>query len=291
MSLSCPYCLVKSDGAEKHSNVVRFGTFYRKSDSRTLQRLKCLICKKGFSNATAHPCYRQNKRQVNDMLRKLLCSGVSQRRAAQILNVSRRTVVKKLLFLANMAELILTEMNKNKPQSQVIEFDDLETFEHTKCKPLSVTLAVESKTRHILGFEVSQMPAKGRLVHIARKKYGPRKDKRAQGRKSLFKKISEFVKPDALVKSDENPHYGPDVLLFFPKAKHETHKGRRGCIVGQGELKKIGFDPLFSLNHTCAKLRADINRLFRRTWCTTKKPERLAAHLAMYVVFHNQRLA
>jgi len=40
------------------------------------------------------------------------------------------------------------------------------------------------------------------------------------------------------------------------EATHRTVKGRRGSIAGQGELKKIGFDPLFSLNHTCAMLRA-----------------------------------
>ena len=64
--------------------------------------------------------------------------------------------------------------NQNFKPAAEVEFDDLETFEHTKCKPLSVTLMVEYKTRRILGFEVSQMPAKGRIAHIARKKYGPR---------------------------------------------------------------------------------------------------------------------
>jgi hypothetical protein len=34
-------------------------------------------------------------------------------------------------------------------------------------------------------------------------------------------------------------------------------------------------------------LRANINRLFRRTWCTTKKPECLRQHIAVYVEFHN----
>jgi hypothetical protein len=37
-------------------------------------------------------------------------------------------------------------------------------------------------------------------------------------------------------------------------------------------------------------LRANINRLFRRTWCTTKKPERLEQHLAVYMDFHNRVL-
>ena len=27
-----------------------------------------------------------------------------------------------------------------------------------------------------------------------------------------------------------------------------TTKGRRGCVIGQGELKRGGYDPLFALN-------------------------------------------
>ena len=76
----------------------------------------------------------------------------------------------------------------------------------------------------------------------------------------------------------------------FPGKTHFRHKGGRGCITGQGELKKLRFDPLFSLNHTCAMLRANINRLFRKTWCTTKKKEGLERHLAVYMDFHNTRL-
>jgi len=180
--------------------------------------------------------------------------------------------------------------NRAQEEATIIEFDDLETFEHSKCKPLSVTLAVEHKTRRILGFEVSQMPAKGKLSRLALKKYGPRKDERAGARERLFQKIKPLIHDEALIKSDENPHYISPVRRHFPNATHERHKGQRGSIVGQGELKKVRFDPLFSLNHTCAMLRANVNRLFRRTWCTTKLPERLSLHLAMYVDFHNELL-
>ena len=49
----------------------------------------------------------------------------------------------------------------------------------------------------------------------------------------------------------------------------------------------VGYDPLFWVNHTAAMLRANVNRLIRRTWCTTKRADRLADHLALYVHFHN----
>jgi hypothetical protein len=134
------------------------------------------------------------------------------------------------------------------------------------------------------------MPAKGRLSKIALKKYGPREDHRARARKKLFREMTELISPTALIRSDSNPHYPSDVKRFFPKAHHERILGVRGAITGQGELKKIKWDPIFSLNHTCAMLRAHINRLFRKTWCTTKRVDQLAGHIALYSLEHNRRL-
>src|SRR5690606_35172155 len=107
--------------------------------------------------ATTHPCYRQKKRQMNEPLRRLLVSGVSQRRAAIILNLHRTTVVRKFRFLAMVSRLAFHHALKHEPKAKCIEFDDMETFEHSKCKPISITLAVESKSRRILGFRVSRM--------------------------------------------------------------------------------------------------------------------------------------
>ena len=178
------------------------------------------------------------------------------------------------------------------PDTQVneVQFDEMETFERSKCLPLSIPLVVEAKTRKILGFRVCQMPAKGPLAAISRKKYGPRDDHRAETAESLFQDLKEVIRPDATVTSDQNPKYPQWIQNQFPNVLHKKVKGRRGCVVGQGELKKIGFDPLFSLNHTAAMLRANINRLFRRTWCTTKLKERLAAHIELYVFYHNESL-
>lgn len=205
-------------------------------------------------------------------------------------SLSRTTVSRKLKFLGMIAEAKLSELNHAHPRATEIQFDDLETFEHSKCKPLSVTLAVEKKTRRILAFEVSQMAAKGNLVAIARKKYGPRRDTRASGRARLFKNLQTLVESNARIESDQNPYYPQDVRRFFPRATHIGHKGQRGSLSGQGELKKVRFDPLFSLNHTCAMLRDNIKRLGRKTWCTTKRPENLRASLAIYALFHNTLL-
>jgi hypothetical protein len=75
-----------------------------------------------------------------------------------------------------------------------------------------------------------------------------------------------------------------------PTWKHITTKGGRGSVVGYGELKKLGYDPLFSLNHCCAMIRDNLKRLSRRTWCTTKKIENLQNQLNVFQYFYNTRL-
>ena len=291
MKPKCPLCFSLYQKKTPFGRIIRKGSYYRTSDGQSVSRFWCKTCQTSFSNSTGKSCYRQKKRHKNETIRRLLSGGMSQREIARVLKLNRKTIVRKFIFIANLEEQRLREYNLSQPRAFEVEFDDLETFEHSKCKPLSVTLMVECKTRRILDFEVSQMPAKGRLTHIARKKYGHRKDERRKGRQALFKRVEDLVSPTMLIRSDSNPFYASDVKKYFPLAKYETILGARGAITGQGELKKIPWDPLFSLNHTCAMLRANINRLFRRTWCTTKLKERLSAHIAIYAMSHNQRLS
>lgn len=277
----------------KLTRVVRKGSYYRRCDRRYIQRFKCKACHIQFSRATFDPDFRQRRREINDRLYELLCSGVSQRRSAILLKTDRMTIQRKFNILAERARLDHGEWVEERFKGVKIEqvqFDDLETSEHTKCKPLSVTLAVHKDTREILCFQVKRMPARGTLAPIARRKYGNRKDERAEGWNHLFKTLKDLVHEKAFFESDENPHYPKQVKRHFPDSTHIQYKGARGAIVGQGELKKLKFDPLFSLNHTCAMLRANLNRLFRRTWCTTKKLEGLERHLWLYVKYHNLEL-
>lgn len=157
-------------------------------------------------------------------------------------------------------------------------------------KPLAVSIAVDENRRTILGAEVSKIPAFGHLAKIAIKKYGERPDEHFEGLTRLFQRISPVVSPEVLVKSDEHQRYPGFVSTYLPRAKHMTFKSERACVAGQGELKKIKFDPLFSVNQTCALLRANINRLIRKTWCTTKDPARLKDHLDIFIYFYNEKL-
>lgn len=282
-NFGCPRC-----GAEPH-NTQAHGSFSTRHGGK-IARFKCRNCHKTFSSATYSICYRQKRRDCNPLVYKDLTSGVSQRRCALNLKINIKTVARKFLFLGEIAAKIQPQLLSLFPLATEFEFDELETSEHSKCKPLSVHMAVHPGTRRILGFKLSKMPAKGKLSAIAFKKYGARQDLRKKDRIALFEEIKPLLISTPRIKSDENPHYRNDVRKSFPSCQHQAYKGQKSADIGQGELKKMRFDPLFSVNHTLAKLRADINRLIRKTWCTTKKEEALRLHLHLFTLRHNTKI-
>ena len=282
MKLYCPRCSASSDFIKKS------GHYFRKSDSKTIQRFQCTKCKKHFSKATFLPNYRQNKRRLNSMIYKLFCGKVSQRRMAKFLNCNRKTIARKLKVLAHQARLNHEEWLEGQKFDHIF-IDDLETIEHSKLKPVTVTVVVNSK-RQIIDFRVARIPAKGHLVKPSHKKYGKRKNEAIYERERLFCDLIGITKKDVLIQSDKHPHYQELIKKYFPEAFHFTTKGDRSSLYGNGELKRAKYDPLFKINHTLAMMRDGLSRLVRKTWCTTKCIEALNDHIAIYVDYHNREL-
>ena len=274
-----PCCRVK--------NGYRNGAYKRSSDGQTIRRYRCKTCNKSFSSATRSPLKWQKKRHINHTLMVILSHRCSLSGAAQILKVNPKTVAKKLSFLGEVCRKRLEKDRAQYSEIEHVQFDELQTIEHTKCKPLSVAVAVAKKERKILGFQVSKMPATGHLANISRKKYGKRPDERAKGMHQLFDELSRLLRPTTTFSSDECLFYNGVLRRYFPKANYTQHKGKKSCVAGQGELKKAVFDPIFTVNHTFAMMRDGISRLTRRTWNTTKKIQGLIDHLNIYVWMHN----
>ena len=284
----CPFpgCVNCCSGPTS-GRIIRYGYFRRSSDSRSVPRFRCLGCKRTFSRATVSLEFRQKKRRINFELSVLLGSQVTQRRAALILGVNRKTVDRRVPLLGLKCRAELEKDLESTPPAHEIQFDELETIEHTKLKPVSVPLAVDAKTRKILGFQVCQMPAKGLLAARSRHKYGPRADHRPAALNSLILNLKPWVMDATVFRSDSNPNYPALLKKHFPHQEHLQEISRRGSNVGQGEIKKGGFDPLFTLNHSCAMLRANVSRLARKTWSTTKRIARLSDHIAIFVWYFN----
>ena len=165
------------------------------------------------------------------------------------------------------------------------------------CRPLSTPSASPCQWRwrcqrmneRFWGFEYHPCQPPGTWPKFHSKKYGPHPDHRKAGLTDLFNDLSRFLSSTIPISSDECSFYDGVVRQYFPKAIVNQHTGKKSSVAGQGELKKTRFDPIFSINHTFAMLRANISRLIRKTWNTTKKVSCLICHLNIYVWMHNTK--
>lgn len=267
------------------------GFFYRRDDSRKIQRFKCKICQIRYSKSTGTLEFAQKKRRINKIVRANLSSGMSMRSCAYNLRVSRKTIERKFVYLATKARMnqkTLLEFWKNNPLKNV-QFDDLISSIHTKLKPISVSVVIDPRTFKILGARAAEIPAFGKIAQISRRKYGRRNNHHPQTLSKLLYDLKDVISKEAIFKTDEHQRYFEIIARHFPRAKHETYKGLPASIVGMGELKTKSFDPLFAINHTLACFRGGMNRFIRRTWCTSKTLQHTQDHIDIFVDYYNEK--
>jgi len=278
--MNCLFC------NQEHS-VFRRGFYRRPSDQKKIQRYYCKLCRKGFSEQTAAIDYRQRKRWFNQGCFTTICSGVSQRRTAYIFQVDPRTIARRVIRFGLICMKNLEAYRQTRPQVKNVQMDEMESFIHTKLKPVTIPIAVEKKTRKVLAVSIGDIGAKGKLKGLSLQKYGRRPSQRKFCLSEMMKQLKSCVSEDARFMSDQSPFYPMLIREYFPKATHKTCKGSRGAVVGLGELKKVAFDPIFTLNHTYAMFRDNLKTLNRRTWATAKRSDRLLLLLNIYGWFHN----
>ncbi|HZI94163.1 MAG TPA: hypothetical protein VFE84_07950, partial [Patescibacteria group bacterium] len=74
----------------------RHGRYFSAALGRSIPRFRCKACRRTFSYCTFRYSYRQKKPHLDAAVMRLLCSGVSLRGAARLLEVNRKTVPRKL---------------------------------------------------------------------------------------------------------------------------------------------------------------------------------------------------
>ena len=269
---------------KKEAHFHKVGFFFVKRLKQYFRRFRCCDCGRVCSSRSFKLDHRHKKMDLNYRLAKLLVEGNSLRGCSRILGLTYKNTYQKFLWLKQVVDQKKALIQYNVSE---IQFDELETIHHTKCKPLSITVVTAKD--YLLNLQVAEMPAKGRLAQISLSKYGPRKDERSVVVERTLKEVKERLKSTHVrIKSDGYPTYKGIVKKVFPECQYEQY-------TRAGDLEKIRskihesnhkkrFDPLFDVNHACALLRSQIKRLVRRSWCTTKKPENLQLHLDLFIV-------
>lgn len=262
---------------------IKKGYFKTKWNAQPVPRYKCKACGKLFSSHTFRSTYRQKKPYLNQQIFKLYSSRMTMRRIAKVLGCHRETVHKKFWLLASLARKEHERrLASGELQTNWVQFDEFETFEHTKFKPISVALAVRAKTGEIIEVQAAQF--RSRVTQHIPLKYKDeyRPDHRPVAIEDCMLSIKKAARSEAnlVIDSDESTHYGNTIKRVLPKARYRQLTSPR-------KQQKGEIDPLFMINHMCSRLRHDLSRMSRKTWVTTKLMERLQMHLDLFIAYQN----
>ena len=239
-----------------------------------------------FSSHSLRANKGQSRPDVNQEIFKWACSGVPISRIAENVGVTQKTVASKLAWLAKQAErfhekaIVSGELN-----TSYIQIDEMETYEHTRLKPLSISIAVRVKTGQIIDMKVATMNCHGPLAALSQKKYGLRKDTRKEANGSVIETVRRVVNTGSglTVGCDSKSSYPGLIKNVIQGASIQTH-----LVVKESYEDTVKpTDPLFAINLICAKLRSDLAPLARKTWVTTKSPEKLRQLLSIYIAWNN----
>jgi transposase-like protein len=269
-NIACPICGSLS--------FIKKGYYTTKHNHQPVPRYKCKDCHANFSSHSNRETFGQHRPDLNQQIFELASSSVTMRRIAIVAKCSRLTVERKLIFIAEQARLSHEQFLSQKiNETKSVHFDEMETYQHTKCKPLSIALAVDNESGDIIDAQVAKMRCKGKLATISANKYPEwNTDNRKEASLRVIHTIKKMSCEDVVVISDGKKVY-PDIIhAVLPMAQ-----------VVQHVKKKAKYDPLFTINHTSAKIRADLSRMRRRTWATTKKWQNLQRHLLIYIAWNN----
>lgn len=290
-----PKCSTNTSGAvnfimglAKKKFIIKKGYYKTKWNRQSVPRYKCKCCGVLFSTHTLLPTYKQKKPFLNKPIAKWYVSNTTQRRIAQNMGVNRKTVIRKFLYMAAQARKAHEAfVAGGKLKTSMAQFDEMETFEHTRLKPLSITLAVRAKTGQIIEAQVATMNCHGQTASLSQAKYGWRNDTRGAAREDVLKMVNQCSKPSMLIVSDKKTNYPKLVAQWVPHAtlqQVDNSKPKRTQTANRKNQK----DELFRINLTASKIRHDLSRMARKVWVTTKKAYMLQAHLDLYIAWINR---
>ena len=269
----------------------RRGFFRRKLDGRQVQRFLCHVCSRTFSSQTFRLDYRLLKPALTREVFRFFVAKSTQRQCARLLGVSRHTLAHRLRLLGGHCQAFhKARLDRAGPiLSGTFQLDELETFEHERrLKPVTVPVLIHEQSFFVVRAKAAPLPARGTLSERHREKKrqlearcGRRKNGSSQAVEECLRGLTgRLAKGQAVcIETDRKSTY-PGLIrrALGTKVDHGRTSSKEPRCYGSR---------LFAINHTLAQMRDCLSRLVRRTWATTKKLERLDAHLWVWIAYRN----
>jgi transposase-like protein len=205
---------------------IRFGFFSRAGDARRVQRFRCLLCRRTFSQQTFAASYYAKLPRLAPRVAAGLVAGSAHRQLARSESCAPSTVTRLAARLGRHALLLHARALRHlDPLDETIVADHFETFAGSQLDALGLATPVGHDSWFVYGLEPAPHRRGGRLTPAQKRRLARRKRPRppkGQLRRSfshMLDRLLELRHPDRPLRlfADGNPAY-PAAVKHHPRA-------------------------------------------------------------------------
>jgi len=273
---NCPHC-----GSRQ---IKKDGRFQRKRNHQKVQRYKCKVCFKSFSDQLFHPTYRQKRPDLNRQILEHLSTSSGIRNLKFLLRTTRKTIQRKILFLSGVCE----EFHKiymgkwDRAPKPRFQFDEFESIENNRVRTLTIPAVVEVNSHFLVDVKAVRT--------TSRCQYPYQKDEYESEFASQIAQrhthIRNTLKSCRKMKPEGRIVVESDMKKTYPSYMKQAF-GKYGVHLEYDASLEKNKKKLFTVNSVIACMRANVSMVRRKSWHICKNIDRLNARLTIYKFFFN----
>jgi IS1 family transposase len=213
---------------------------------------------------------------------------MSFRRTSRTLGIHNSTVQRKASKFARCLEDLHQNLMHQLPDRKTYLLDEEESYEQKSIRTVTLPILIEEDSWFVVATDVEpirRLAPKGtqrrRRQEREEAKYGKRPDRSREAVTAVLTKLAKatFCKRVGLITDLKSSYATIAKRVFAERLTSHVRVSSR--------LPRNQFNPLFPINTTNAMTRDHLARLRRRTWCASKKRERLKSHLVLFTAYRN----
>lgn len=260
----------------------KYGYYKTKHNGQPVPRYKCKFCGKTLSGRSMLGNEKLKKPELTEEVFNLYCERMSIRGIARVLKVDKETVMSRIAYLGMLCLKYHTiYLSSGMFRTAIINYDEMETTEATKLKPISVGIACCGITGFIIDAQACEMPAK-RMSSLSISKYGARPDFRGVACDDALAAAKLCCPQNVTIIADDKRAYRAWFLRNFPQS--QIFQAKR---LQMNQIFPAHLHDKFRMDGVCANIREDVSRFTRRSRIITKRMSMLQNHLYMYIAYNN----
>lgn len=267
----------------------RDGSFSSKPAGK-VQRFRCKVCGRHFSEATFSLDYYSKKRLNLKKMKELLTNGSSIRATARILHVSPTTITRRIMILCRQSLAAHGELTEELVPNEDLVADGFQSFWVSQYHPNNFNLLAGADSQYLFAMTQATLRRAGRMTpHQKRRRH----------------RIEEADPPDpaALTRSFQRLLDAAEKLWDRMDAENrvlrsDEHQCYRRCLCrcvveGITHMRISSRAPrntgnlLFAVNYLDREIRKDLAEHHRETVCFARNAALSSARMWIYLVSHN----